>query len=209
MPVPGYEPPATERNGWFVVLEGVSGSGKSTLSRILAEQFDAEVVHTIPPKHTKIQDYINSETQPFAQLAFYLSGALHASDLVRDGLRHGNVIGDRYFLSVVANHCGVHELDVSNVLDLTASWQDYLVEPDLTIYLITSPEEILNRISQKSDVSQSDVQLVRDLEMMSRVQGLYKLVSADDTSAAFVHTDGKNVNEVAEEIKDLIKKLSR
>ncbi|WP_226962679.1 hypothetical protein [Streptomyces sp. C8S0] len=70
--------------GQLYVLEGVSGIGKSTLSALLAERLGGTTLHTLPEPLTAWSAQVNSALRPLPQLGFYLSGLLHASDLVRN-----------------------------------------------------------------------------------------------------------------------------
>ena len=102
--------PDQPRTGLFVVLEGISGSGKSTLAALIARRLACPHFHTVPAPLSDLQPYINEQARALPQLAFYLTGALHASDLARHALTTGHAVADRYISSVIANHAAVHDL---------------------------------------------------------------------------------------------------
>jgi thymidylate kinase len=195
--VAAYQPASTVRQGLFVVLEGISGSGKSTLAKLLARQLGGRHFHTVPAPVSDLQPYINANARPLAQLAFYLAGVLHASDLARDGLQHGHVIADRYLNSVIANHAAVHDLPNDTVAAVIASFTGYVAVPDLTVYLHTSPRELTRRMTAKPDQTRSDQDLLADPVLLQRLQDHYDQIAATDPTARHLHTTGRCPDELA------------
>lgn len=192
-----YRPDAASKAGLFIVLEGISGSGKSTLARLLAAQLRARAFHTVPAPVSDLQLYVNANARPLPQLAFYLSGVLHASDLARDGLRYGDVIADRYVNSVIVNHAAVHELPNDTVAAVIAPFTSYLAVPDLTVYLHTSPSELARRMRTKADQTRSDRDLLTDTGLLQRLQDRYDQIAATDPTARHLHTTGRSLTELA------------
>ena len=188
---PAYQPATADRAGLFIVLEGISGSGKSTLAALLADRLSGTQFHTVPAPVSDLQPYINANARPLAQLAFYLAGIVHASDLARDGLHHGHVIADRYLNSVIANHAAVHQLANDSVAAVIAPFASYLIVPDLTIYLHTSPAELSRRMHAKPDQTRSDHDLLADPDLLQRLQDREAVeeigVTIDPADLAFAH----------------------
>ena len=192
-----YQPAATSRAGLFIVLEGISGSGKSTLARLLATRLCGRHFHTVPAPVSDLQPYINASARPLPQLAFYLAGVLHASDLARDALQHGHAIADRYLNSVIANHAAVHALANDSVAAVIAPFTSYLTVPDLTIYLHTSPPELARRMRAKPGQTRSDHDLLTDPGLLQRLQDRYDQIAAADPAARHLHTTGRSPAELA------------
>jgi thymidylate kinase len=190
-----YQPGPGQRAGLFIVLEGISGSGKSTLAALLARQLQGRWLHTVPAPVSDLQPYINAAARPLAQLAFYLAGALHASDLARDGLREGHVVADRYVNSVIANHAAVHGLGNDTVTAATAPFTSYLAVPDITVYLHTSTAELARRMRAKPDQTRSDRDLLADPGLLQRLQDRYDQAAASDPTARHLHTPGRTPGE--------------
>lgn len=191
-----YRPSADRRAGLFIVLEGISGSGKSTLAALLAARLHGRHFHTVPAPVSDLQPYINASARPLPQLVFYLSGALHASDLARDALQSGHAIADRYLNSVIANHAAVHGLDNDTVAVVIAPFTSYLTVPDLTIYLHTSPRELARRMRAKPDQTRSDQDLLTDSGLLQRLQDRYDQIAATDPTARHLHTSGRSPAEL-------------
>jgi dTMP kinase len=192
-----YQPSHDRRAGLFIVLEGISGSGKSTLAALLARQLKGRWFHTVPVPVSGLQPYINASARPLPQLAFYLAGALHASDLARLGLQDGHVVADRYVNSVIANHAAVHGLDNDTVTTAITPFTGYLLAPDLTVYLHTSPAELARRMRSKHDQTRSDRDLLTDSELLQRLQDRYDQVAATDPTARHLQTTGRTPEELA------------
>lgn len=199
-----YQPLSTHRDGLFIVLEGVSGSGKSTLAALLASRLHGRHFHTVPAPVSDLQPYINASARPLAQLAFYLAGVLHASDLARDGLQHGYVIADRYVNSVIANHAAVHDLDNHTVAAAIEPFTSYLIPPDVTIYLHTSLRELTQRMRTKADPTRSDHDLLDDPALLQRLQDRYDQIAATDPTARHLSTTGRSPADLADLITAML-----
>ncbi|MET8678210.1 thymidylate kinase [Streptomyces sp. NPDC004647] len=200
-----YVPAASEPSqGRFIVLEGVSGVGKSHLARALTARLNATMLHTLPAPLTQMSSTIDRELRALPQFGFYLSGALHASDLVRQGLTRGWVVADRYVSSVTACHAAVQGIDVQAVRDLLAPFLGYLIQPDHTFYLRCSEEEIRRRMATKRDLKQDDLDLFEVPGRLSTLLNNFAAVAATDPTAVTVDTDGKSVGELADWIINVV-----
>ena len=205
---PAYQPGREQKKGLFIVLEGISGSGKSTLSALLAERLGGRHFHTVPAPVSDLQPYFNARTRPLPQLAFYLAGALHASDLARDALQEGHAVADRYVNSVIANHAAVHGLDNDTVAAAIATFTSYLAAPDVTVYLHTSPAELARRMSAKPDQTRSDRDLLDDSDLLRRLQDRYDQIAAADPTARHLQTTRRTPGELAERIVAMLPGLA-
>jgi thymidylate kinase len=199
-----YQPAITGKAGLFIVLEGISGSGKSTLAALLADRLTGKHFHTVPAPVSDFQPYINANARPLAQLAFYLAGVLHASDLARDALMQGHVIADRYLNSVIANHAAVHQLANGTVAAVIEPFTSYLIVPDLTVYLHTSPTELARRMHTKPDQTRSDHDLLTDPGLLQRLQDRYDQIAATDPTARHVHATSRSPAELADIITAML-----
>lgn len=127
-------------------------TGKSTLASILAEQWHCPRFHTSPDPMTALQPFVNAQVKPLPHLAFYLTGALHVSDLAREALLRGPVIADRYIASVIANHAAVHRLSNEDARQATLPFLRYLIRPDITVYLHATAAELMERERERAQI---------------------------------------------------------
>ncbi|MEY9963397.1 thymidylate kinase [Streptacidiphilus sp. MAP12-16] len=182
----------------FVAVEGVSGCGKTTLVRHLGAELPAATLHTIPQPLSKLSGWVNGHCLPLPQLAFYLTGLLHASDSIRAYLPRRHVVADRYATSVIANHAAVNGIEVRKVQEMLHPFTPYLVRPGITLYLHTSASELRRRMADKPDLSPSDRHLLDNPQVLTRLVSLYVQFAEDDPNAVGIVTDGMTIAEVAD-----------
>lgn len=196
-----YEPlDDTDRQGPFIVLEGVSGIGKSTLAALLARRMDGPSLHTLPTPHSKWSGQVNEGLRALPQFAFYLSGLLHASDRIRAALPLGTVIADRYRSSVAACHGAVHGIDPLDVAALLDAYGTYLAVPDHTFYLHCTPERLRQRLASKADVKQDDTDLFDVPDRHKQLVDNFTAMAATDPTAVVIDTSDLTPEEVADRI---------
>ncbi|BFO15373.1 hypothetical protein SHKM778_17610 [Streptomyces sp. KM77-8] len=187
-----YTPGApTLRNNPFIVLEGISGIGKSTLARLLTERLKAGTLHTVPDFYMPWAPVMNANTRALPQFAFYLSGVLHASDIIRNHLERGPVVSDRYVTSVLAYHSAVHELDMAQVAELLAPFRPYLSAPDRTFYLRCTDRTLRTRMADKKDYNQDDHDMITVPGRLERLRSNFAKVAAEDPTAVIIDTDDR------------------
>ncbi|QNE74646.1 AAA family ATPase [Streptomyces finlayi] len=192
-----YTPADVERQGPFVVIEGVSGVGKSTLTRAVAEQLGAVTLHTLPEPMTRLSSAVNREARALPQFAFYLSGALHASDVISEGLAKGPVVADRYLSSVIACHAAVNGVPVEAVRRLVAPFASYFTVPDHTFYLLCSEKTLRARMKNKSDLKEDDTALFDVPGRLSTLLRNFAAVAAEDPTGVVLDTDDQTPEELA------------
>ncbi|GAA3368788.1 hypothetical protein GCM10020367_08560 [Streptomyces sannanensis] len=202
-----YAPGAERRGGPFVVLEGVSGVGKSTLTRVLAKRLGAATIHTLPKPHNDLSPAVNGQLRPLPQFAFYLSGLLHASDVIREALADGPVIADRYVSSVMACHAAVNRVDLDQVKLLIAPFRPYLLAPDATFYLVSSDQSLQERMGTKTDVKADDTELFDVPGRLCHLRANFEGVALADPSAVVLPTDGRSPDDLADIIVKRVEEI--
>ncbi|MBP2405950.1 dTMP kinase [Streptomyces syringium] len=198
-----YAPSSADRSGNpFVVCEGVSGVGKTTLVAAVAKRLKAATLHTLPEPLNPVSGTVNANLRPLPQFAFYLAGALHASDIAREASRRGPVIADRYVSSVVACHAAVHGLTVDQVTALLEPFRPYLAVPDITFYLRSSEGSLRERMRHKADVKQDDTDLLAVSGRLTSLLATFATVAESDPSAVVLDTDGRTPDDLASIVID-------
>jgi thymidylate kinase len=194
---PSYLPPLTQPSGRFIAVEGVSGAGKSTVVKLLAERLGAEHLHVMPAPYS-YTTRVNDELLPFPQLAYYLSGLMHAGDLVRETITTTGMVTDRYAISVIANHAAVYQLPLDAVNLFARPLLAYLPVPEVTVYLRTSAPTIRARMRHKIDITGNDKQLLAISGLLERVLDHYDTLLAADDSGLWVETDRTSPEQIVE-----------
>ncbi|WP_425834171.1 thymidylate kinase [Streptomyces fractus] len=184
----------------FLVLEGISGIGKSTLTRLLTHRMSAEQLHTLPQPHNSWSKVVNDRLAPLPQLAFYLSGLLHAADRVRTARQSSPVIADRYQSSVLACHGAVHHIAIEQVRRLADPFLPYVMQPTITFYLRCSEETLRARLRTKRDIKQDDTDLIAVPGRLKQLLFNFEAIAADDPSAVWIDTDGKTPDQLVREL---------
>lgn len=196
-----YDPANPDRRtGPFVILEGISGIGKSTLAAVLHQAIGGLQLHTVPPPLQGWCPQINAQLRALPQFGFYLSGLLHASDIIRAALPHGPVIADRYVSSVHAYHAAVHRLDLDQVDHLLEPFRPYLLAPDLTVYLHCTEATLRERMNAKTDLNEDDAQMLNVPGRLARLLKNFDVMAAADPTAIHLHTDHQTPAELAHRI---------
>ncbi|MET9675015.1 thymidylate kinase [Streptomyces sp. NPDC006482] len=195
---------AAPRKGPFIILEGISGIGKSTLARLLGERLDASSLHTVPEPFIPWAPVINEQIAALTQFAFYLSGVLHSTDLIRRYLTRGPVVADRYISSVIAYHSAVHELDMNQVRGLIDPFRPYLVHPDHTFYLRCDDTNLRTRMAAKQDRNKDDRDMMNVPGRLDRLRRNFDAVAAQDPTAVTVDTDDRTPDELVDLITNHI-----
>lgn len=198
---PSYLPPLALAAAQFVAVEGVSGAGKSTVVRLLAEKLGATSLHVLPPPYS-LTRAVNADLAPLPQLAYYLSGLMHAGDLVRQTIATTPMVTDRYAISVIANHAAVHQLPLTAVLSFVEPLLAYLPAPAVTVYLRTSEPEIRRRMQTKPDITSSDRQLLSVPRLLEKVLVHYDTLMAGEPTGLWVETDEMSPEEIVTYVLD-------
>ncbi|MFE3861080.1 thymidylate kinase [Streptomyces goshikiensis] len=200
-----YAPFTAEARHPFIVLEGVSGVGKSTLSRLLAHRMGGWAVHTPPDPHSPLLPTMTERLRPLPQLAFLLSGLMHASDAIREQLTERPVIADRYLSSVIACHSAITGTSVHQISEIAEPFRPYLAVPDATFYLTGSDQSLRQRMGTKDDTKQDDKELFGVPGRLALLRDNFAAAETGDPSAVRLDTDRRTPDDLAELIAEHLK----
>ncbi len=144
----------------FVTFEGIDASGKTTqievLERALKEK-GYDVVVTRQPGGTMVGQQIrkilldqdNTDMTPEAEVLLYMADRLqHLREIICPTLKQNKIVlCDRYHDATVAYQGGGRELDLHWLKPIE---DQFLLEPDISIWLDISPEESRERLEKRN-----------------------------------------------------------
>jgi dTMP kinase len=180
------------RKGVLIVIEGLDGSGKSTQAAILARRLSKsqKVMLTAEPSNGKIGNFIREcclygdKRLPMEAeaLLFAADRVEHVQNEIRDALDEGKfVICDRYVYSSLA-----YQGSAGLSLDWIRTINARALQPDFSIFIDVSPEQVLERLHRKKSVMET-------LETQKKVRAVYlKFVEKGE----LVRVDGDQPKEV-------------
>lgn len=202
--------------GKFIVLEGIDGAGCGTQTEILRENLSEEN-KLFPVTSLRYPDYntpIGEIIHEFLHGAFDIDTAtqflLYSADVVKDirkikrDLQKGKIIlSDRYFTSTLAYQT-VQGFPLEKVLKFAELFG--IIKPDLVIYLDV-PVKIseARKLKEKRKLDKFE----KDIYFRKKVKEQYeKMVSKNIFAKRWVRIDaGKNIEEVANEVRDSVRKI--
>jgi dTMP kinase len=192
------------KNGVFIVIEGLDGSGKTTQAKLLTERLQKthNVFCTAEPSQGKIGTFIRKcclyeKTRlpiEAEALLFAADRIEHMQNEIAPALAQGKVvICDRYIYSSLA-YQGSTGLSLDWIKTINAG----ALEPDFSIFIDVSPEQVLDRLQRKKSVMET-------LETQQKVRKIYmKFVEKDE----LILIDGnKPKTMVADDLYSLVSSL--
>jgi len=204
-----------DKEGLFIVLEGVEGAGKSTQARLLTEWFRSlGLPHTLArePGGTPVGEAIRRVvldrgdlTMPPETELFLILGARAAftREVVRPALREGQIVlADRFDLSTFAYQGYGRGLDLEQVKHANQMATGGL-QPDLYLVLDLPVEVGLER---KGGAEAGDRIEREGVSFLHRVREGYRTVAEGDLTARLLSADG-DAGEVQARIRMILKEV--
>jgi len=193
-------------SGKFIVFEGLDGSGQTTQVNLLKEFLTRKEFKVISTKEPtldskagkKIRKVLDKELTISAkklQGLFAKDRAKHLKKIIIPNLKSGKVvISDRYLFSSLAYGTG-NGLDLDYLISLNKKF----LEPDLTIFLKTSPRVCVERIKKRGE----KITLFEKERQLEKVWKIFEKLSKKFRN--IVVLDGeKSIKEIFEEIKKIV-----
>ena len=160
------------KNGVFIVIEGLDGSGKTTQADILSKKLSEnhKVLCTAEPSQGKIGSFIRNGClyeekrlpKEAEALLFAADRIEHMQNEIAPALAQGKlVICDRYIYSSLA-----YQGSTGLSLDWIKTINARALEPDFSIFIDVSPEQVLERLQRKKSVMET-------LETQQKVREVY------------------------------------
>lgn len=193
-----------QKNGAFIVIEGLDGSGKTTQAKLLTAKLSRShnAVYTAEPSHGKIGVFIRNRclysekrlSSTTEALLFAADRIEHVENEIKPALANEKlVVCDRYVYSSLA-YQGSANLSV----DWIAEINKHALKPDLAIFIDVTPEKVLQRLHRRRSV-------MENLETQQKVRNVYlQFVEKGDLR----RIDGdKPMDEVGEYLAALVLKF--
>ena len=193
-----------QKNGAFIVIEGLDGSGKTTQAKLLTAKLSRShnAVYTADPSHGKIGVFIRNRclysekrlSSTTEALLFAADRIEHVENEIKPALANEKlVVCDRYVYSSLA-YQGSANLSV----DWIAEINKHALKPDLAIFIDVTPEKVLQRLHRRRSV-------MENLETQQKVRNVYlQFVEKGDLR----RIDGdKPMDEVGEYLAALVLKF--
>lgn len=183
----------------LIVLEGLDGTGKTTISSKLAEQLTARGVPAValstPPEDYKLLvRYVGGRCSVEAKYLFFLSGVLHASELIDSMLPTTAVVCDRYIYSTIA----YHEALGSKLRIDTASLN--IIEPDFKFWLtVTDDAERRRRVRSRDFLTAGDEVLLIDEALRHNIESVFRRFNLE-----LIETGGRTIGEVVDALLEYV-----
>lgn len=191
------------RNNKFIVVEGLDGAGKTTaiLSALgeLSERFNVSYLKSVGG-NSYWGELARRHPSTFLFLVELLWVTNHG---LRPALNRGkNVLMDKYFYNV-ASHIPVVNTKINKTL--IKIFKSLMIEPDLVVYFKVSLEERLKRL-KKAPFNKFHEALINNPEWAREREQAYSImVARSDINTVYLDTTGKSEEEVAEELKTIIR----
>lgn len=135
----------------FIVLEGVDGSGKSTLCNWISTTYGYKQFKSIGNTFSKVKTNFAPDVVSVEERFSFLCGdAINNAFIVKEHLNNNQpIIFDRYFYSTLV-YCESLQSGVTNDFKFLF---DSLPKPDLTLFIDTKYEKMLERLSQRESTT--------------------------------------------------------
>lgn len=166
----------------FVVVEGLDGTGKTASSKRLAERLSAFYYGTPPEEFYSVRKWIDCEVSTETRFIFYLTALVFAGEEIKELLKHGSVVCDRFVLSTIAYHRALGlPTKFLEAVDMVS-----LPTPTITFYLDCEENERLRRIGQRG-ANATDLEHIRVADRIRREFERADVVKIDTT---YMDVDG-------------------
>lgn len=160
----------------FVAIAGNIGVGKSTLTTLLAERLGWEAFYEAVDDNPYLEDFYESmETWSFQSQMFFLSRRLHHHRELMD--YPYSVVQDRsiyedaeIFARTLYQQGNMTVRDWNTYREMYYAVREFLIPPDVVVYLRASVETLLARIERRGRTFEKDI----DPDYLRRLNVLYE-----------------------------------
>jgi len=157
---------------------------------------------------TRSCKYLEQAT-PMARLAYFMAGNLQISSYAKKPSREKHLICVRYIFSTLAYHSAIEDVDVVNLQPVVKVFSQWLMLPDVVIFLDVTREVQLSRMKERAD-DKLQTGLANSTEFQYRLRKAYTDVkSMFNVPWVEIDTSYIDPQEVAKRIKMTIQLLTK
>lgn len=199
----------------FIAIEGVIGVGKTTLARLLQPSFDAETQFEVFEENPFLADFYKDRARyAFQTQIFFLLSRYHQQrQAVKQTLKAGRNLLMDYTFAKDALFAQVNlegdELEIYHRVHDALG--EKITQPDLVVYLQTSPNVLMQRITMRDRPYERNMQ-VEYIELLNDAYNAYyseqhdsaQILTIECSELDFVRHD-EHLNLIENRIKQAMK----
>ena len=191
----------------LIIIEGNIGVGKSTLSKKLAEEYDFKLFEEGADTNKEFVEYLNlyyKDPKRYAlEMQFWLMSTRFRQH--QEALRHihttgqtcimdRSIYGDTVFAKRNFLDGNISQLGYDSYLKHRDVMLQFLMVPQLTLYLDADPKTCLDRVNMRNRTSESGI----PLEYLQGINDLYQelLVELEDKGSHVKRIDWSQFKEI-------------
>jgi deoxyadenosine/deoxycytidine kinase len=144
----------------YITIDGVIGVGKTTLAIMLAEKFNGSNLLEVVEENPFLVDfYKDARRYAFpTQLFFLLSRYRQQQAILQQDLFHNILISDYLFAKdKIFAYLNLEDRELFLYERIIKLLEKDIVKPDLTIYLKSSPERLMQNIQKRGRAFEKDI----------------------------------------------------
>lgn len=144
----------------YITIDGVIGVGKTTLAIMLAEKFNGSTLLEVVEENPFLVDfYKDARRYAFpTQLFFLLSRYRQQQAILQQDLFHNILISDYLFAKdKIFAYLNLEDRELFLYERIIKLLEKDIVKPDLTIYLKSSPERLMQNIQKRGRAFEKNI----------------------------------------------------
>ena len=196
------------KEGRFIVFEGIDGSGKTTQSKMLVDYLNSNNKETVWTREQTdglvgklIEKVLMKEENldPMAlQMCFVADRVDHLNSLIKPELERGrNVISDRYFWSTAAYAYLSGEEKMDLFLDIN---RKLCPDPDLLVLVDIEPEKALERMN----LGREKLSIFEKEEKLKNIREAYLKLVEKFREKTVVVDGGRDIEEIHRDVINIL-----
>lgn len=194
----------------YIAVEGVIGAGKTSLSRKLADRLDAKLILEEFEDNPFLKNFYEDPTRFafYTQMYFLLKRYKQLQELGQETLFHEYTVADYIFeKDRIFAYMNLNDEDLKIYEMLANHIQKNIVNPDLIIYLQSTPERLFANIKHRDREEEREITL-EYIEKLNEAYNYFffrykaaKVLIVNSTEIDFINSSEDFENLIAQIIK--------